>query len=666
MTVTDNDAAADAAGVEVALDFERDAILLGNEKDPPVPAAPDENDSAPDGKIENNTAKSNSTGPNAASLRSTYGHLIANRLSKYRWYNPHRLDEEEKAAGEKEEDVDEDEEEPNKEMKPSLEAAWKFFEFTTLPRYILSKADGDREEEIAGNKRSKKAKKRWAGTDETDGDNSSRQHDTALYPYWNTSEMDLMGFGIGVVQYFFFLRYMVLLCIIAGFISLANMIFYASDDYSPSGQWHLAQNLSYGVLGSAVCPDQNWVACSNCAYEVDDTKPLFGRFFNNDPARTAIAPGPDNSTLVFRLKNECEVGFTQGMLVFGAFLFLLIAVLPLHVISDRWGMKMDKTDQTADDYTIWIRNPPKDARDPEEWKSFFEQFISDKIPGDHVVSCTVAVENRRLLEKLVQRRTVLRQLELLVKEDVIFDPTNLDEMVAAASPSSSEHERPFIRHFVNSFLFARVISLTKDAKVLKERIEALNEEIEAMANDDYPVLNVFVTFDTEHSMLNAMKALALSRSTTNKKNVESALSSNYGPCRTHWQKMQACWRGKLLESSDYLFRGCHILYVDRPPPPTSICWRSLGAPLKRIIFEQVISYLVVAGLIVAGKDTSRSRGYCIFFSDTIFTFRVYDRCFPYCSRRAAEYFPSRLRHICPQPCGWYGSEYCNFLRESQY
>ncbi|KAI2492655.1 hypothetical protein MHU86_21895 [Fragilaria crotonensis] len=91
-------------------------------------------------------------------------------------------------------------------------------------------------------------------------------------------------------------------------------------------------------------------------------------------------------------------------------------------------INLDNASLTTTDYAVEVRNPPKDARDPDEWKQFFDQF-------GQVASITVALDNEELVRALLLRRTLMSKLEDLLPPGLKLNPDNLDVAVREALPS---------------------------------------------------------------------------------------------------------------------------------------------------------------------------------------------------------------------------------------
>jgi hypothetical protein len=77
--------------------------------------------------------------------------------------------------------------------------------------------------------------------------------------------------------------------------------------------------------------------------------------------------------------------------------------------QNRQVVSFDEDEQTAQDYSVAVLNPPDDACDPEEWKQFFEDHFDCK-----VTVCTDDLANNDLVQHITTRKEILRQLELIL------------------------------------------------------------------------------------------------------------------------------------------------------------------------------------------------------------------------------------------------------------
>ena len=78
-------------------------------------------------------------------------------------------------------------------------------------------------------------------------------------------------------------------------------------------------------------------------------------------------------------------------------------------------------------------HPPKDARDPTEWKQFFEKASG----GGHVTVCTIALDNEDLVRALLTRRMKLMHLEMMLPSAMkLARRSKLKEQIDTMPPMS--------------------------------------------------------------------------------------------------------------------------------------------------------------------------------------------------------------------------------------
>lgn len=72
------------------------------------------------------------------------------------------------------------------------------------------------------------------------------------------------------------------------------------------------------------------------------------------------------------LKNDCDGTARQlGAVNYITVVLLFIATAALGEYLRRQEVQFDEDEQTAQDYSVRITNPPTDATDPDEWRRFF-------------------------------------------------------------------------------------------------------------------------------------------------------------------------------------------------------------------------------------------------------------------------------------------------------
>eukprot|EP00978_Attheya_sp_CCMP212_P000391 scaffold788_cov56-Attheya_sp.AAC.4 len=452
----------------------------------------------------------------------TRGRLLARYFSRFSRYNPHyQAHQKYKKAlesGVTEVDVLE-----NNPKPPSLDAAWAFFEHVTLPRHFI------KETQTRGFSRDSLPKAEPGETNEK----------TALYGYFGTPGKDLADFGVGVGLYFWTLKVLCIIILITGCINIPVLMHFASDNYTSDRQ----AGLSYPLKGSAICTDQTWVACPDCTEDDWDTFPTTKDRF----AQTA------DEKLTFILVNDCSVGFNEGLFPFISLVFLGVAIYVMDIFAEKAEVGFDEAQQTASDYSVEVKNPPKTANDPDEWKDFFES-----ISNSHVTIVTVALDNEHLLKILAKRRTLVLSLEMMVRPGYEFDKHNLDDAVENALPLPT----------------MKKLLCSSDAKGIHTKISILDAKIEEMSKQQYNVSHVFVTFETEEAQRKALKALSVKRLDV-------------------WKKSSRSLAERLL------FRGNILLDVAEPVEPSSVRWNDLDElPTTRTIQLIVTTFLTL--LFIAG------------------------------------------------------------------
>ena len=212
------------------------------------------------------------------------------------------------------------------------------------------------------------------------------------------------------------------------------------------------------------------------------------------------------------------------MINFATLIFIVVGTVFLDVYLRRMEVAFDEDEQTAQDYSIVIENPPGDATDPGEWRDFFRDGW-----GAHVTACTVAVNNDLLVRSLVERREKLRTIEMLIEPGA-----SMDTLTLAGIAAREERQRRFWSS-IKAFLVPGVPELFA-------RITVLNAKVQGLAQQDYPATNVFVTFETEKAQREVLSTL------------------NFGSLDVKRNNT------KLVENPRHLFRGEKILKVTEPGP----------------------------------------------------------------------------------------------------
>ena len=431
-------------------------------------------------------------------------------------------------------DFDED----HKYEKPDLRKGWAYFEHVALNRYlVLDEIKNKPEEDIFTRtfrklvmNANKKFDRAEAGEDDVP---------TRLYsPIW-TPHKQLGDFGLGVGLYFSTLRAIIVITFFCGLCSLYNIFYFASAEYDPADN-----STSWIEKGSAICSTTSWVPCPTC--NCTDNDASFTAYGILPPQRCATSE--NDSSKLFALKNDCDGTHWQlAATNFGTVIFMVFAVMLLGVYMRREEIQFDEDEQTAQDYSIQITNPPGDAKDPEEWRRFFKENCD----GAQVTVCTCAVHNDLLVKTLVERRERIRAIQSIQPGE------STDTLDIARVAAETERGRKFIPSLLAMF-----------APGIPEhfsRLVALNAKVEGLSQLNYPVTNVFVTFETEEDQRHVLEKLTVG-SAKSSKNDTSALSD-----------------------PKYLFRGKYVLSVCEPEEPNAIIWENLNAGWSKRMKELILT-----------------------------------------------------------------------------
>ncbi|KAG7353258.1 calcium-activated chloride channel [Nitzschia inconspicua] len=443
--------------------------------------------------------------------------------------------------------------------KPSLAKAWAYFEHVALYRYLVPEDEKEKQKKSicvrAFRKFFCKGDKKLERAEPGESDDPTR-----LYSPFFTPHKQLGDFGLGLGLYFSTLRVITFITLIAGLISSYNVMYFASDMYLPQ---EYQEELPFLLRGSAICTKRTWVPCDNCECEVN------GRSFGTFPPERCAREV--NGTRTFILRNDCDgTPWQLGATNFASVIWLLLSTMALGYYLKRQEIQFDEDEQTAQDYSVLITNPPADAKDPDEWKKFFE----DSCDGAHVTVCTIAVDNDFLVRTLVERRERLRTISNMQEPDSSMRMLDLAKVAA-----EEERKRSF---------WGRLIAMV--APGVPEhfsRVVALDAKVEGLAQLDYPVTNVFLTFETEKDQRHVLSSLSVGSAKANRNDVRA------------------------VKDPKHLFRGKYVLNVCEPDEPNTVRWQDLNAgawqKFKETAFTTfctLVAIVLVAVLVNLANDSS--------------------------------------------------------------
>ena len=419
----------------------------------------------------------------------TYGRRLARFLKYNGCYNPSsKLKDDKEYIGE----------------APSLEKAWEYFEHFVLPRCLVQTNESK------------------TGGKYIRAEIGEHEKETMLYPFFKTPLQDLGDFGIGVGLYFSTLRYLGIICFIAGCINIPVMQYFSSSTYlGTSGERALEEA---GLRrGSAICTMTSWEICSTC------TEDDWNAFPSTDD-RFTLGERDDGSKVAFIKKNGCSINNSYGILSLATLIFITIAVY-YWILSLRKKIRvLDENQQSSSDYTVEVKNPPtnENAYKPEVWKDWFQSTFEDV----EVAACSVVLDNENLVKALLHRRRLIQKFQDLLPNQSGFDIDDLQSNVEKCKPD------PF---------WKRAFCTTSTAETLYNQILKQDGIIDDLSKRKYKVASVFVTFQTQRQQQAVLQELLV----------------------------PMLRKGLFPES--FRFQG-KILNVARPAEPSATRWDDLNTP----------------------------------------------------------------------------------------
>eukprot|EP00546_Thalassionema_frauenfeldii_P014586 CAMPEP_0178929534 /NCGR_PEP_ID=MMETSP0786-20121207/20660_1 /TAXON_ID=186022 /ORGANISM="Thalassionema frauenfeldii, Strain CCMP 1798" /LENGTH=762 /DNA_ID=CAMNT_0020605815 /DNA_START=863 /DNA_END=3151 /DNA_ORIENTATION=- len=350
------------------------------------------------------------------------------------------------------------------------------------------------------------------------------------------------------------------------------MIYFAGNEYS-NGQ----KGIELSLKGSAVCTVQEFVPCPDCT--LTD--------FEDAPQRFATASSFYGVELIFVVKNFCDgAKLSLGLVNYFTLLVLIVGMALINHHLKQQEIKMDEDEQTAQDYSIVISNPPSDATDPDEWKRFFDTNFGS---GVHVTCCTVGNDNHHLVRALVRRREILLKLKWALPPGASLDVSALDVVAMALGPERSMVDE------LKALVFPDVVELIN-------QLRKVNDSIHKLSTVDFPVTRVYVTFETEAAQRKVLDLLSVGGKAIKRKDVMK------------------------VEDERHLFRSKVVLNIKEADEPSTVRWHDLSDKFWDKFFKMLMttyacacSMALVAFIIKLCRNKSATfAAYAIAFFNTVF------------------------------------------------
>lgn len=459
--------------------------------------------------------------------------------------------------------------EPEENEPPSLEKAWIFFEHTVLPRFIIDFQKHRR--------RNFFVRLFTMQSNEYDaaepGDN---EHPTRLYSWFFTPLKQMGDFGLGIGLYFSTLRSIAIMSLIAGCINIPNMLYFNSERYDTTKIPHGEINM---IKASALCKNAPWVPCPTC--DIND--------WRGDVKDRIQFLDEENMLFPIAKKNDCNFDdlFRLGMFSYATMIFIFISMMIINRDSERMEVEFDEDEQTAQDYSIMVENPPSEAKNPDDWKAFFE-----RVTGGHVTVCTVAVDNDILVNTLVERRVIRTQLQELVGKRMMEDENEL-----AKKAADCEKQRSAVQKIIA--LTLHPFGIGRDIAALYNEQVVLTSKVRGLSQITYPATKVYVTFETENAQRTALTSLSVGKLVISRQNTTGI-------------------------KKKYLWQGKYVLNVVEPEEPSTVRWQDLNAKfkarLRQITITTFVSLVALAlcALLVISMESSSTAAIIISINNSVF------------------------------------------------
>jgi len=332
------------------------------------------------------------------------------------------------------------------------------------------------------------------------------------------------------------------------------------------------------IRSSAICTNNEWVVCSTCQQNDWNSAP------NNARDRFATALSPDGSTIQNLVKkNRCEFdNFKLGwpnLLTLG---FFVIALGIFNFYLRIREIRFDEDKVTTSDYSLVVKNPPTDAKNPDEWRDFFDKFGVD---GGQVTTVTVALNNEALIKVLATRRVYQNYLRMKLPVDTDFDDEQA--LIFAIDKHNIEiAEQPdgCIGKVLNCIApIFKLLGMMLNASELHQQIIKLAEKVKELQEKEYHATKVYVTFETEDGQRTALSAL------------------NVGEVDLHANRLGAVPPG-------CHFRGELLLDAMEPAEPSAIRYMELSSSATNRLVRRLIALSITCVLIIfAGWSIYRVR-----------------------------------------------------------
>eukprot|EP00986_Skeletonema_menzelii_P019759 scaffold29085_cov160-Skeletonema_menzelii.AAC.5 len=145
-------------------------------------------------------------------------------------------------------------------------------------------------------------------------------NETKLYSAFLTPQSSLSDWGIGMGMYFSTLSSIGVILLLAGILSIPNIIWYSSDRYDPSPNRDVNFSLMRILRFSAICSSREWVKCDDCNADT------WNNIFTNNYYGTGIDVTTGETVTLINRTTCLPAQFAPGMWSFGVLLLLILCI----------------------------------------------------------------------------------------------------------------------------------------------------------------------------------------------------------------------------------------------------------------------------------------------------------------------------------------------------
>jgi len=235
---------------------------------------------------------------------------------------------------------------------------------------------------------------------------------------------------------------------------------------------------------------------------------------------------------------------------------LILGIVVLHYYQENKEVQFNKGHHIAQDYSIVITNPPKDAIDPGGWKNVFESNCRRV----HVTLCTVSVGNDLVVKSLARRRELMRQTDVMLPPDESLGMLNISKFAAKIEKK---------RHFWDT-LYAKIVPGIPE---LFGQVVVLTSKVKGLAQWSRPANNIFITFETESTQQRILKHLSFG--------MIHVMGNNTSK----------------ISNPNHLFRGEKLSNAREANEPSTIRWTDLNQRRQNIWYTKLQTTIVSVGVI---------------------------------------------------------------------